>query len=401
MSYFMTSAGYSAAEDITQGVREAIAKAKNDLAGNSPRLCLLAATEDHDAKSVLNAIRAELPGVPIHGATTSLGVLGSTGVVMGSHGSIGVLLFASNDESAFSTGSSDFESGAKAAGKKAALEIIANGPKGKTPRLIFIAATPGSEEHVLEGIHEVLPDVPIFGGSAADHAIQGGWSIFTNEDVKRNGVTLAAMYGDHLRIGSAIEGPYQPTTHQARVTSANGRTVKRLDHRPATEVLHSWIGDAISEQVREGGNLLMQTALNPIGISRSGASGKPFHVLLHPAQAHPEGNIDLFAEAPEGATVCLMSGTGDSLVGIVDHLVDKCLASANLSVEDTRGAFLIYCAGCAGALGNRIDEVLSRLVGRLPNVPLLGFCTFGEQGYVPDVGNVHTNLSVALVLVGS
>jgi len=400
VSFFGTSAGYSAAEDTSQGVHDAIAIAKQGLSGNAPTLCILAATMDHDAKRVHEAVRAELPGVSIHGATTSLGVLGRSGVVMGSNGSIGVLLFAASDETAFSTGSSDFAHGAKAAGHKAALEIASNGPKGKTPRLLFIAATPGNEEQVLEGINEVLPGVPVFGGSAADHAIQGGWSIFTNDGIKGEGVTLAAIFGDEVRIGAAIEGPYEPTANQARVTASNGRTVKSLDGRPATEVLHSWIGDAITDQVREGGNLLMQTALNPMGISRSGSDGKPFHVLLHPAHAHPTGNIDLFAEAPEGATVCLMSGTGDSLVGIVDRLVDRCLETSKLRVEDTRGAFLIYCAGCAGALGNRIDEVLSRLAGRLPGVPLLGFCTFGEQGHVPEIGNVHTNLSVALVVMG-
>lgn len=400
MSFFITSAGYSAAEDTGQGVREAVAIAKQGLSGNTPQLCILAATMDHDATRVHEAVRAELPGVPIHGATTSLGVLGRGGVVMGSNGSIGVLLFASSNDAAFATGSSDFSAGAKAAGEKAASEIVTNGPKGKTPRLIFIAATPGNEEQVLEGIDAVLPGVPVFGGSAADHAIQGGWSIFTNAGTQRDGVTLAAIYGDNIRVGAAIEGPYEPTAHQARVTTANGRTVKALDNRPATEVLQSWIGDAIADQVREGGNLLMQTALSPIGIARGGSGGKPFHVLLHPAHAHPEGNIDLFAEAPEGSTVCLMSGTGDSLVGIVDRLVDRCLEASNLDVKDARGAFLIYCAGCAGALGNRINEVLDRLSGRLPDVPLLGFCTFGEQGHVPDIGNVHTNLSVALVLVG-
>lgn len=400
MSFFVTSAGYSAAEDTLQGVQEAITIAQKGLSGNAPKLCILAATMDHDAYRVREAVRAQLPGIAIHGATTSLGVLGRSGVVMGSNGSIGVLLFAASDETGFSTGSSDFAEGAKAAGRKAALDIISNGPKGKNPRLIFIAATPGNEEQVLEGINEVLPRVPVFGGSAADHAIQGGWSIFTNDDIKGEGVTLAAIFGDEVRIGAAIEGPYEPTTNHARVTASNGRTVKSLDGRPATEVLHSWIGDAIADQVREGGNLLMQTALNPIGISRSGSDGKPFHVLLHPAHAHPEGNIDLFAEAPEGTTVCLMSGTGDSLVGIVDRLVDRCLEASKLTVEETRGAFLIYCAGCAGALGNRIDEVLSRLAGRLPDVPLLGFCTFGEQGHVPEIGNVHTNLSVALVVVG-
>jgi hypothetical protein len=400
MSFFMTSAGYSAADDTARGVHEAVAIAKNGLSGNTPRLCILAATMDHDAGRVYEAVRAELPGVPIHGATTSLGVLGRDGVVMGSNGSIGVLLFSSSDDAAFSTGSADLSEGAKAAGQKAAAAIMANGPKGQTPRLIFIAATPGNEEQVLEGIHSVLPNVPVFGGSAADHAIQGGWSIFTNGGTQREGVTLAAIYGDNIRVGAAIEGPYEPTANHAQVTAANGRTVKALDNRPATEVLHSWLGEAVADQVREGGNLLMQTALNPIGIARGGSDGKPFHVLLHPAHAHAEGSIDLFAEAPEGSTVCLMSGTGDSLVGIVDRLVDRCLETSTLAVDETRGAFLIYCAGCAGALGNRINEVLARLSGRLPNVPLLGFCTFGEQGHVPAIGNVHTNLSVALVVVG-
>jgi hypothetical protein len=400
VDFFVTGTGYSAAEDTAQGVREAITQAKEGLAGKTPALCILAATMDHDANRVGAAVRAELPGVPIHGATTSLGVLGRNGVVMGSNGSIGVMLFSASNDIAFSTGSSDFARGAKAAGKKAASDILAHGPEGKKPRLLFIAATPGNEESVLEGIQEVIRDVPIFGGSAADHAIQGGWSIFTNEDVKREGVTLAAIYGDDIHVGAAIEGPYEPTNHRANVTAADGRSVKTLDNRPATAVLHEWIGDAISDQVREGGNLLMQTALNPIGISLISQGGKPFHVLLHPAHAHPQGNIDLFAVAPEGSTVCLMSGTRDSLVDVVDRLVDRCLDSGALTVSETRGAFLIYCAGCAGALGNRIDEVLARLAGRLPNVPLLGFCTFGEQGYAPNVGNVHTNLSVALVLVG-
>lgn len=396
----MTSAGYSAAEEAAQGVREAVALAKQGLGGKSPKLCILAATMDHDAAQVHKAIREELPNVPVHGATTSLGVLGSSGVVMGSNGSIGVLLFAADDETSFSTGNSDFADGAKAAGRKAAEQLIANGPKGQTPRLIFIAATPGNEENVLEGIHEVLPGVPVFGGSAADHAIQGGWSIFTNDGIRGEGVTLAAIFGNSVRVGAAIEGPYEPTSKQAKVTGAKGRSVQSLNGRPATEVLHNWLGDSIADQVRDGGNLLMQTALNPMGISRSGKDDKPFHVLLHPAHAHTEGNIDLFAEAPEGSTVCLMSGTGDSLVGIVDRLVDRCLDTSKLTLEETRGAFLIYCAGCAGALGNRIEEVLSRLSGRLPNVPMLGFCTFGEQGHVPEIGNVHTNLSVALVVVG-
>lgn len=399
MSDLVTSAGHSAASETEDAVREAVATALKGLSGQAPGLCIVAATVDHDATRVYEALGKALPGVPVHGATTSLGVLTSTGVVMGPSGGVGVLLLGSPGQISFGTGAADFAEGARAAGEKAAKALASRGPAGKKPALVFIAATPGQEEQVLAGMNDVLAGVPVFGGSAADHAILGEWSIFTNEGPRREGVTLAGFWGD-APVGAAIEGPYRPTDKHAVVTAANGRSVQSLDGKRATDVLSDWVGDAISDQVREGGNLLVQTALSPVGIARGGEGKEPFYLLLHPAQAHVEGGVDLFAEAPEGSTLCLMSGSGDTLVGIIDHLVDRCLADAKLDASGAKGAFLIYCAGCAGAIGGRIEEVLARLNTRLPGVPLLGFCTFGEQGYVPSVGNVHTNLSVALVVAG-
>jgi hypothetical protein len=398
MSDLVIGAGNSAATETNTAVREAVEAARRAFGGNQPALALVAATVDHDASAVYEALRSALPGVPIHGSTTSLGVLSGGGVVMGPSGGVGVLLFGSAHDAAFAVGSADLSEGARAAGKRAAAELKEKGPSGKAPRLIFIAATPGQEEEILAGVDEVLGGVPIYGGSAADHTIEGAWSIFTDRGAKREGVTLAAIWGESVKLGAAIEGPYEPTEKRAVITRSNGRSIERLDDRPATEVLHAWVGDTISDQVREGGNLLMQTAMSPVGIARTGSDERPFYLLLHPAQAHVEGAVDVFAAAPAGTAICLMEGSEDSLVGIIDRLVDRCLSNANIEARDTRGAFLIYCAGCAGAVGGRIDEVLSRLTGRLGDVPVLGLCTFGEQGHVPGVGNVHSNLSVSLVL---
>jgi hypothetical protein len=400
MSDLVMGAGHSAAQDTNEAVREAVEAARRKLGDGKPGLALVAATVDHDAARVHEAFRAALPGVPIHGSTTSLGVLTGGGVVMGPSGGVGVLLFGSSRDARFSAGSAGFGGGARAAGRRAAAEIKRGGEAGKLPRLVFIAATPGREEEVLQGIADELPGVPVFGGSAADHAIEGAWSIFTDGGAEREGVTLAALWGESVKLGAAIEGPYEPTGKSARVTASNGRSINTLDGRPATEVLHGWIGDAIADQVREGGNLLMQTAMSPMGVARGGNEAQPFYQLLHPAQAHAEGGIDVFADAPEGTTLCLMSGSEDSLVDIIDRLVDRCLSSANIEAKDAQGAFLIYCAGCAGAVGPRIDDVLSRLRSRLGDVPVLGLCTFGEQGYVPGVGNIHSNLSVSLVVAG-
>lgn len=398
MSDLVMGAGHSAAQETRAAVREAVDVARRALGGKAPRLAIVAATVDHDASAVHAAFREALPGVPLHGATTSLGVLTSSGVVMGSNGGVGVLLFGSEKDASFAAGSADFAEGAREAGRKAARALQSS--SGEAPRLVFIAATPGREEEVLAGIGDVLPGVPVFGGSAADHAIVGQWSVFTDGGAIKEGVSLAGLWGAPLRIGAVLEGPYEPTEKRAVITASKGRAIETLDGRAATEVLHGWIGDSIAHEVREGGNLLMQTAMTPVGIARGGDEARPFYLLLHPAQAHPAGPVDVFAEAPEGATICLMSGSADSLVGIIDRIVDRCLATANLEPKDARGAFLIYCAGCAGAVGGRIEEVLSRLKNRLGDVPILGFCTFGEQGHVPGVGNVHSNLSVALVITG-
>ena len=71
-------------------------------------------------------------------------------------------------------------------------EILARrGPEGEKPRIVLLAATPGNEEEVIAGIGDVLPGVPIFGGSAADHAIEGAWSVFTSQGAVKSAVSIA------------------------------------------------------------------------------------------------------------------------------------------------------------------------------------------------------------------
>ena len=63
-----------------------------------------------------------------------------------------------------------------------------------------------------------VPDkTPVFGGSAADHAIAGGWSTFSDEGADPAGLSLAALAGE-VRIGSALAGPYEPTTVHAKIS---------------------------------------------------------------------------------------------------------------------------------------------------------------------------------------
>lgn len=216
----------------------------------------------------------------------------------------------------------------------------------------------------------------------------------------QNGVAVAALFGD-VKVGGAFVAPYQPTTTMAVVTAAEGRKIQTLDGQLAATVLGQWVGDSISDQVENGGVVLAQTALSPLALRRT--VGNVTHdIPTHPFQiVQPEGAVGVFALPTVGDTVCLLKGTVESLTGHLDTLIAKAMADGKLTGETVAGGLLIYCAGCAGAVGAELHDALRKHLGKhLPNAPVLGLCTFGEQGYVPGLGNAHQNLSLSLALFG-
>ena len=122
-------------------------------------------------------------------------------------------------------------------------------------------------------------------------------------------------------------------------------------------------GGRHDDQVRSGGNILAQTALRPIAVRRV-VSYRDHYVTVHPAHIHSErGSVDVFARIEPRDEVCLMTGTAEGLVNDVAHLIDMALAQGRLTARDVKGAALIFCAGCAGALGPRVDEGLRTFCG--------------------------------------
>ena len=120
---------------------------------------------------------------------------------------------------------------------------------------------------------------------------------------------------------------------------------------------------------------------------------------MHPAHVHADkGTVDVFARIEPDDEVCLMSGTAEGLVNEVAHLIDKSLAQGGLTVRDVKGASLIFCAGCAGALGPRIDEGPAHLRAAAARSARAGPVHLWRAGPHPGPGNVHQDLSLSLTL---
>lgn len=399
MSLLLAGLGQSTETDTRSALRAALQQAHKGLQDQAPQAAFVTATVEHDAAAVYGVLREELPEVAVHGVTTSLGILQAQGITTGPGGAVAVLLLAGTGELKVATGACEIEDDPALAARAAAHELLVRGGN-VLPQVVILNASPGHEEALLKALAEELPGVPIYGGSAADNAIVGEWSVFTSSGVRSSAVSLLGFFGP-VAFGGAMRAPYRASGLSGRVTAATDRCLRAIDGRPAAQVLNEWLGGALTDQVRDGGNILMQTALHPVGLRCETSSGDHW-LSIHPASIDAaDGSVSLFAAAEVGATLCSLSGTEDELIGVMGRLFDEALARSGMQPADVRAGLLIYCAGCAGAVGSLLHEGLRAQLGpRLGATPLLGLCTFGEQGHVPGVGNLHQDLSVSLLLLG-
>jgi hypothetical protein len=268
---------------------------------------------------------------------------------------------------------------------------------GRRPEVLLLHATPGFEERILEGVEDAFggEPPPLYGGSAADDDLSGQWRVFHGGSTIESGFVLVGFASDAEIHGSFVSG-YNPGSRRGRVTSAAGRVLRTIDHRPAAEVYDEWLGGALAAKRREGGVVLAETTLHPLGraIDRVGAFQR--YVLTHPHRVEADGSLSLFTDVSEGDELVLMVGSRDALFDRTDQVA----ARAGRSAKTVRGGILVYCGGCVGVTGDRTGHVSERFGARIGRAPFIGAATYGEQGCFTGrtATNRHGNLMADAIL---
>ena len=167
--------GTSTKKDAALAGKEAAQQVK-EIADNM-KLAFVYSGVQYDQKTLLNAISAELPGIPLIGNTSFTGVITQDGFVTGDDGFVGIMGIADPDLKVGVAGMPK-EGTARETGKKVAQMALKNAGTDKAPDYFYMSAPSGEEEFYLKGITEVIGRVPMFGGTAADNTITGEWLIF-------------------------------------------------------------------------------------------------------------------------------------------------------------------------------------------------------------------------------
>jgi len=382
--------GWSSAGQAREAGREAAWAALTE--GEKADVAFLFSTVGYDAQALLGGVREVLGETSIHGSTSFTGLITPQGF-KGDDGDAVAVLTIRSPEMRFGVGAAAIGDDAVAGGRTAAQQVL--DALDGFPDLILMLASPGDEEGIIAGIEEVVSGVPIVGGSAADNTVSGEWSVFAKDRVLTSGVVVTAIQSN-LPLGITYGSGYRPTEKSAMATKAEGRTLYELDGRPALQVYAEWTGQ--DPKNLAGMELLGASILAPVAVQDEGSG---FYLVKHPGVGQEDGSIALFAAIEEGAEVTLMEATVDDLIGEVGAAVGAAMQDAGLSKGQVAALLLVHCGGRRGIIGDRINEVVEQVKGRIGDAPFLGYCTFGEQGCLPTGANVHCDLLLSAWVIGS
>jgi hypothetical protein len=362
------------------------------LAKRSPTWVLMYGAEDSPFDTILAAMHRHCPRVPAFGATSFGGVFTSSGFLRK------VCLLAGDVNDGIRMAVSLQQVGAshaKECAAKACHEISSK--LGTTPNMLLLHATPGFEERILEGVASVhAKNVPVFGGSAADDLLAGKARVFAGTAVVREGFVLAGI-ASARDLQGAFMGGFLPTEHVGTITRVEGRVVSEIDGRPAAELYDEWTGGVITQQLKSGGSVVLNTNLSPLSRTVGTAHGMQRRILSHPHSVIlPTKALSFFSEFKRADQVTLMTSTADPLVSRVRGTVERARGS---QARVPRGALLVYCAGSLSTMLDQADRICREFERAVAGAPFVGIATAGEQGaFFANAESWHGNLMCATVL---
>lgn len=381
------------ASDLTDTARalEAVAEA-----ARGADFVFAAANADHPAAQVQAGLSALGIGA-LHGASSCRGAMSAAG-----HSTkAGLTLFVLRDAAGdYGTGRAAFGAdGARGAAQRATeAALAACAREGEVPDVLWVTATPGAEEAVLQGIEDTIGTAaPIIGGSAADNAVAGAWYVLDGQGTCGDGVVVTAMFPS-VPVSYAHQNGYAPTGQAGRVTRADGRRMIEIDGAPAFDVLQEWSGGALPSPAADAdANILSAATLWPLGRSAEAVQGIPTYLLAHPATADASGAVTLFADVAEGEAITQMTGTTEALAARAGRVAAQAMPRSGA----VAGALMVYCGGCMLSLRDKLDVVTGGTAEALGGAPFLGFFSFGEQGPMAGSGNRHGNLMISCLVFGA
>jgi PAS domain S-box-containing protein len=232
--------------------------------------------------------------------------------------------------------------------------------------------------------------LPIFGGSSADDWRMEGNYVLLGQHAYPDSV-LVAVFETQLRFGIGLAHGFRPGTRRATITRVRGHEVLELDGKPAAEAYAQMLG---TSRESLAGKHLTLTAGQPVGTPDIYGQ----YSINVASYFTPQEGVRFNQPVPERSVLTIMEADQDSMIAAGREALRKALLRG--SVTDPAMAFAFSCALRTRILRERTAEEIAAMKDMLPDAPLLGFYSFGEQGLADDGVNRHNNVVITVLVLG-
>ena len=381
-----TKVGYSENVDAFASGTET-AKMANVI--ENPQVGLLFTSCVQDQNKIMEGAKSVLGDVPVVGCTSSAAICTQDGYLNKETGYSGMMLFG-GDLEVVTAGSAQTSETPREVGRRVAKEAISK-VKGEDvePDFFFMSASPANEEEYLEGIQDVIGNVPVFGGSAADNTVEGKWSILNDGEAFADGVTIAIFYTKG-EMKNLYTGAYHETSNVGVITKVRDeRTLVEIDHEPALKKYAEWTGKSIESLM--GNNLLTETICAPLGVKDP--IGK-VTAVRHPMFGNDDLSMNIGANLAENTAVIQLSNTPEGILKANEETINNL---NKLMVNEPTSYFLVHCGGrrLGLALSQIEDKIYPEVKKVIPDKEFLMVFTFGEYGTGDHSSNTVGGLSLS------
>ena len=381
-----TKVGYSENVDAFASGAET-AKMANVI--ENPQVGLLFTSCVQDQNKIMEGAKSVLGDVPVVGCTSSAAICTQDGYLNKETGYSGMMLFG-GDLEVVTAGSAQTSETPREVGRRVAKEAISK-VKGEDvePDFFFMSASPANEEEYLEGIQDVIGNVPVFGGSAADNTVEGKWSILNDGEAFADGVTIAIFYTKG-EMKNLYTGAYHETSNVGVITKVRDeRTLVEIDHEPALKKYAEWTGKSVESLM--GNNLLTETICAPLGVKDP--IGK-VTAVRHPMFGNDDLSMNIGANLAENTAVIQLSNTPEGILKANEETINNL---NKLMVNEPTSYFLVHCGGrrLGLALSQIEDKIYPEVKKVIPDKEFLMVFTFGEYGTGDHSSNTVGGLSLS------
>jgi hypothetical protein len=341
----------------------------------------------NDQAKIVEGIRS-VSDAHIIGCTSSAAICTNEGYFNAETGYSGIMSFGGDLEVGVAASEKTENETAREIGRRIAKEAMKK-LSVRRPDYFFMTASPAEEEEYLLGIQDVIGEVPVFGGSAADNTVEGKWSIICDDKIFSDGCAIAIFSSD-APMANIYKGQFTETEQAGIITKVNGnRTLAEIDHVPALNKYIEWTGFNKDEVM--GGNMLAASIFDPLGVKDP--IGR-VTAVRHPMGANEDGSLSIGANmVPNTAIIHLhmepeeMVQANPKTIKEVDELIGGSADSY----------FLVHCGGrrLGLQLKGKEEEIYPAVKKVTGDKEFLMVFTFGEYGINEHSGNTVGGLSLS------